>query len=290
MAVATMHPALAVPELLDQILDVSVHDRSTLKRCALVNKTWCETVRPALFARIAVVTDVHLHELLSALATHHWLGAHVRTLTVGPGSCLSRRALGACDLRPLRTLTALRELVWIGVDWTPLFANPERRAVLRAAFAHVGVLHLERILKSSRALIDFVAAFPALRELHLGALMTYESPSPSPLILDQWPPSHTAKLERFEVVGHAQLEAPFWEGVLDSLDFSNLREMKTDCYMPATIFGLLKICGRATESLRTLTLVADFTHPSECKSTQENCRPSLTHLLLQMTAKSTVSL
>jgi hypothetical protein len=281
MAVMTMHPALAVPELLDQILHV---DRPTLKRCALVSRTWRDTVRPALFARVVIATDAHLHELLAAAAARAALCARVRTLTVGPGTALSAGALAraALGLHAFAALSGLRELVWVGVDWAPLAGAPG----LRAAFARVEVLRLERALQSSGALLDFVGAFPALRELRLGALLTIDVRFSGPR-LDMGAPGRRARLEAFELKGHAQLHPQFWRGLLDTFDFTGLHELKTDCYMPAAIQGLTKIAERAAESLRTLTLVADFNHPVECLYFSIRCSVVLELTLLrQMSAES----
>jgi hypothetical protein len=259
-----IHPAIAIPELLDLVLHALPRDRRALKTFSLVSRGWSALVRRTLLSRIAIANDQHLKEVLTALREDPNLASYIRVLTIGPGGQISRDALARADTAALFHLSALSELAWIGIDWVPLVSTPERRDGLLAAFSTVRVLQLESVVSTSAGLLDFVHSFPVLRQFRLGNILTWASlPWDSAGSGVFFRTGEKARLEHLEVCGDAQ--PTLWEGLIDVLDFTALRSLVVRSFSPAAMRGLKRIVSVAGETLKMIELDADFTHSSECR-------------------------
>jgi hypothetical protein len=272
-----IHPALAIPELLDLVLHALPGDCRALKTFSLVSRGWSALVRRTLLSRIAIANDQHLKELLAALREDPSLSSYIRVLIIGPGGRISRDALARADTAALSHLNALSELAWVGIDWVPLASTPERRDGLLAAFSTVRVLRLESVVSTSAGLLDFVHSFPALREFRLGNILTWASlpwDSAGSQAGVFFRTGEKARLELLEVGGDAQPK--LWEGLVEVFDFTTLRSLVVRSFSPGVMRGLKRIANAAGESLQMIELDADFTHSSECR-----CLGSLQFLLLR---------
>jgi hypothetical protein len=258
------HRLFDISEILELILIMCAEDRPTLKECALVNSSWLPLVRPLLFETLTLANNDNLPIVLSGLDTLPWLGPCVRNLKWGPGCYISQATLSSCDVTTLLKLVNVHTLSWVAMGWEKLITKEENRLALLTFFSRIRVLHLDKILQSRAELLGFLGCFTSLQELNLGMVSTWPDLGRTSADVMLRPADMNAttiirpQLQRLTLKWDVQLVQYVWSQLFSLIDFSCIKEVRTQHGVRLVTDYVEDVCAAGKESLERVDLSVKF--------------------------------